>query len=224
MPTVTIEGDVVVVSDPDCRPSERRMSRAEAFAGSGRMLFVRDPDRLIELLRDLAARLPALPGRDGVRQRYWRRWTPVPARRFAWGDAWLDVEGGIARVPPRAGELVPWQPLDDLLVHGPIQPCIPPDVRAALIAHLGADPADAFPAMDHEIARRDWTWNQRDDGEEGATLSGATVTTGYQFGHDMGWGDHAVERVYTRAPEIFLSAPAPMIEEIHAALATAVAG
>lgn len=56
--TVLIDDDVVTLSDPDTQPSIRRLSLAEAWEGSGRMLFVHDPDRLVDLLRTLARPAP----------------------------------------------------------------------------------------------------------------------------------------------------------------------
>ncbi len=235
MPTVEILGDEVIVTDPTSLPSRRVLTLAEAFAGSGRMLFVRDPDQLVGVLRELAARLGDLVDpRDRARQRFWRAWTPVPARTFTW--TWdrgggreplacvLEVEGAIARRPQRYYDDLTWQTLDDLFVHGPIQPGIPVDVRAALIEHLGHDPFDAFPRVDRAaIAPRSWSWNQQDDGEEGASIGGATVVIGYQFGHDMGWSEHPVERVISGAADIYFSAPAAIRDELLALLAARVA-
>src|SRR5688572_24287611 len=45
--SVELRDDAVVVSDPDSKPSVRTLTLAEAWAGSGRMLFVREPDRLV---------------------------------------------------------------------------------------------------------------------------------------------------------------------------------
>lgn len=215
--------DRVTVSDPDSKPSVRHLSLAEAWAGSGRMLFVREPDRLVALLRTLA------PHFDDARARVWRDLHPVAPRRFAWTwqrgggreplDCWLDIDGAIARRPDRGLSEVEWQTIDDLYVHGPTQPGIPADVRAALIEHLGLDPADAFPQIDHAaIPARSWSWNQREDGEEGASVGGAAVIIGYQYQHDIGWGEYAVERVITRAADIYLSAPPDIEAEIRAAL------
>ncbi len=219
--TVELRDDEVIVTDTACQPSVRTMSVAEAWAGSGYMLFVRDPDRLVEVLRALALRF------DDARARVWRDLRPVPPRRFAWRhgdkDAWLEVDGPIARRPVSFDE-VPWQTVDDLYVHGPTQPGIPADVRAALIDHLGLDPRDAFPRIDHAaIPKHDWTWDKQDDGETGMTIGGAGLVVGYRYGHDMGWTEHAVERVLTRAANIHLWAPAEIDAEMRTLLASAVA-
>jgi hypothetical protein len=226
---VLIDDNEVVVSDPDSMPSVRRLSLTAAWEGSGRMLFVRDPDRLVELLRTMA------PSFDDARARVWRDLRPLPPRRFAWTwdrgggreplACWLDVEGAIVRRPDRSSIEEPWHTIDDLYVHGPSQPGIPADVRAALVEHLGLDPADAFPRVEHAaIASRSWSWNQREDGEEGASIGGAAVTIGYQYQHDLAWGEYAVERVITRAADIYLHAPADIESEMRALLGAAIRG
>lgn len=222
MPPNVVIGDVVVVIDPDSMPSVRELTPAEAWAGSGRMLFVRDPDKLVEHLRALAPRF------DDARARVWRDLRPVAPRRFAWpwkdGEAWFEVDGAIARRPTRYYDDLGWQTIDDLYVHGPTQPGIPRDVRAALIDHLGLDPRDAFPLVDHAaIPSRSWSWDVRDDGESGLSIGGASVVAGYQYRHDIGWSEYAVERVITRAGDIYLWAPAEIEAEMRAVLATAVA-
>ena len=80
--TVAIGADDVTVTDPTCAPSVHTLSFAEAWAGSGRMLFVRDPDRLVEILRALAPRF------DDARARVWR---DLRARR--------DHDGAPRRAP-----------------------------------------------------------------------------------------------------------------------------
>jgi hypothetical protein len=225
--TVLIGDDEVVVNDPSSAPSMRRLSLAEAWAGSGRMLFVRDPDRLVELLRTLAPRF------DDARARVWRDLRPLPPRRFEWrwdrgngGEAkecWIEVDGGVVRRPKQYYDDTGWHTVDDLYIHGPTQPGIPADVRAALVDYLGLDPADAFPRVEHAaIAYRSWSWNQREDGEEGASIGGASVVIGYQYQHDIAWGDHAVERVITRAADVYLNAPAAVEAELRTLLEAAV--
>jgi hypothetical protein len=227
MHTVELRDDAVVVTDTQSMPSVRTLSFAEAWAGSGRMLFVRDPDRLVAILRALAGRF------TDARSRVWRDLrADLAPRRFTWTwdrgareplDCWIELDGAIARRPDRGLGEVAWQTVDDLYVHGPTQPGIPRELRAALIDHLQLDPADAFPAVDHAaIPARSWSWDQRDDGETGASIGGAAVVAGYQYRQDMGWSEYAVERVITRAAEIYLWAPASIEAELRAALATAV--
>jgi hypothetical protein len=226
--TVELRDDGVVVTDTNSTPSVRTLTFAEAWAGSGRMLFVRDPDRMVELLRALAPRF------DDARARVWRDLrADLPPRRFAWTwdrgggraplDCWLELDGAIARRPERSSGEVAWQPIDDLYVHGPTQPGIPRDVRAALIEHLRLDPRDAFPAIDHAaIPARSWSWDVREDGESGVSIGGAAVVAGYQYRQDMGWSEYAVERVVTRAADVHLWAPSDVDGEVRAALAAAV--
>lgn len=225
--TVLIGDDAVLVRDPDSMPSERTLPPAEAWAGSGHMLFVRDPDRLVALLRTLAPRF------DDARARVWRDLRPVARRRFAWTwdrgggrepvACWLELDGDIAHRPAQSHEAVAWQTVDDLYVHGPSQVGIPAEVRAALVAHLGLDPADAFPRIDHAaIAPRSWSWNQRDDGEEGLSIGGPSVVMGYQYQHDLAWGEYPVERVLTGAADIHVAAPGSIQAEMRALLAAAI--
>jgi hypothetical protein len=228
MASNVVIGDVVVVVDPDCSPAVRMLSPAEAWAGSGRMLFVRDPDELVAHLRALAPRF------DDARARVWRDLrADLPARRFTWRwergggrtpvDCWLELDGAIARRPDRGSSEAPWQTMDDLYVHGPSQPGIPRAMRQELIDHLALDPRDAFPVIDHAaIPARSWSWDQRDDGETGASIGGAAVVAGYQYRHDIGWTEYAVERVVTGAADIFLSAPPEVEAELLALLRAAV--
>jgi hypothetical protein len=225
--TVLIGDDSVTVRDPDSRPEVTVMTLAAAWEGSGRMLFVRDPDRLVALLRTLAPRF------DDARARVWRDLRPVARRRFDWTwdrgggreprVSWIELDGDIARRPHQSHEAVDWQTIDDLYVHGPSQCAMPADVRAAVIAHLELDPADAFPLVEHAaIAPRSWSWNQREDGEEGLAIGGPAVVMGYQYQHDIAWGEYPVERVITRAADIYVTAPAGIQAEMYAALAAAV--
>ncbi|HUQ07478.1 MAG TPA: hypothetical protein VM261_33525 [Kofleriaceae bacterium] len=225
--TVLIGDDTVTVRDPDSMPEVRVMSLAAAWAGSGHMLFVRNADTLVGLLRTLAPRF------DDARARVWRDLRPVARRRFEWTwdrgggrepvRSWIELDGDIARRPSRSHEPVDWQTIDDLYVHGPSQVGVPADVRAALVAHLGLDPADAFPLVEHAaIAPRSWSWNQREDGEEGLSIGGPSVVMGYQYQHDIAWGEYPVERVITRAADIYVAAPESIQSEMRALLAAAV--
>jgi hypothetical protein len=225
--TVLIGDDSVLVRDTDSMPSERKLSLAEAWAGSGHMLFVREPATLVGLLRTMAPRF------DDARARVWRDLRPVAPRRFEWTwdrgggreprPAWIELDGDIARRPAQTHEAVAWQTIDDLYVYGPSQIGIPAEVRAAIIAHLGLDPSDAFPLVDHAaIAPRSWSWNQREDGEEGLSIGGPSVVMGYQYQHDIAWGEYPVERVITRAADIYVAAPGSIQDEMRALLAAAV--
>ena len=241
---IRIEGGQLIASDSGAQPSVQVFALAEAF-GRSRMLFVDRPEILASVLRTLAGLLDEVAletPRDRKRHAFWRHLSSDGARPLQLSWSWQRLGGQ----PPQqvtidvAAEVVlgpepnrAWQLLDDALLHGPLDPGIPPLARTALVDRIlealipgsGLGAGDAFPEIDRSrIPDRSWSWNHQDDGEEGVTIGGEAVVVGYQFRHDMGWTAYPVERVVTCAPDVYVSAPSEIWNPLMAQLRTAIVG
>ncbi len=242
---IDLETRTLFASNSGSLPETSSFTLAAAFADA-RMLFIERPETLAEVLRTLAALLSddELDVRGQKRRAFWLAFATSSPLHLHWTyprttaqlaePVTLDVSEVSALCtapPPDSYTERAWQSLDDLFFYGPLEPGIPAAVRAELISVIlsalspasGLDASHAFPEVDHAlIAPASWTWDVRDDGESGASISGPSVVVGYQYGHDYGWGAYSVERVLTSAPELAFIAPAEtraaLVDAIHAAI------
>ncbi|MBL8681608.1 MAG: hypothetical protein JNK05_20745 [Myxococcales bacterium] len=244
---VAIEGDVVRSSQPDRKPDPRACSLVECFE-QGAFFDARDERVRAELVAEISRRIdPASLARpiDRDRLAYARAFDGgrVAKERFAYvllrddgsvreAFSWLvDASGVCVRrldgEPDEAHVLA-----DECFVSGPPTHSAPAWHRAALRAKLAsAQKGERALGLDRAaplvryaaIERRDWSWDQRSDGESFAGTFSGFVMVGYQYGHDYGTSSLVPENVLRPSwrTRISLHVPSHVLEAIRHALEAA---
>lgn len=244
---VAIEGGVVRSSQPDRKPDPRACSLVECFE-QGAFFDARDERVRAELVADIARRIePAQLAHaiDRDRLAFARAFDGgrVTKERFAYvllrddgsvreAFGWLvDASGVCVRRldgEPDAAHVL----ADECFVSGPPTHSAPAWHRAALRAKLASAQQGAHAlALDrasplvryNAIERRDWSWEQRSDGESFAGTTTGYVMVGYQYGHDYGTSSLVPENVLRPSwrTRISLHVPSHVLEAIRATLVAA---
>ncbi len=225
---------------PTSKPDRQRYPLARAFRAP-HLLAIHHPETCLEVVQALAERLSPEEVEvplDALRLRWWRGYDPAKvkeqalAARWHRGEAALQLTGWCLWGPEQD---YTWQRRyfylpDDVFFYGPPAPGVPLEQRRALkAALLGAVAPEAgialeqgFPLLDYaRVEEGSWSWNETDDGSEGARLIGGALSVGYQYRYDVGWSTWAAERFLTGAPELYSSMPGAVRAEILARLEAA---
>ena len=235
---VALRGDGIILTAPLSRPSVTRLSLAETFHAPYR-LWIYDVEVLTEIVRAVAERLSpetVETAIDRLRLRWWAHYdgARVRSRRFepAAGGAPLTVDDLAVWGPPppeNGARRAFWLP-DEIFFYGPATPglsmsacdVLRETLFGGLDAGCGVALSDGFPRIDHDaVEPGEWVWDPSDRGESTATLRGGVLTTGYQYGHDMGWSSFPVERALTEPPGVHFHYPASVRAEVRARLTAA---